>query len=78
MGNIASNVVLERIYQVLGNLVYNVNITQTYVDKDDPWTDFLASAEFEMISTNGLKGYSMDQLIFFRGMILLIKHKVDL
>ena len=34
------------------------NITQTYVDKDDPWTGILAAAAFEIHSTtNRLKGY---------------------
>ena len=31
-GNITSNVVLERIHQVLGNLMWTCNITQTYVE----------------------------------------------
>ena len=31
-----SNAVLEHIRQVLGNLFRDCNITQTYVDKDDP------------------------------------------
>ena len=30
-------VTMERIHQVLGNLVRTFNITQTYVDEDDPW-----------------------------------------
>ena len=35
-GNPMSNAILERIHQVLGNLVQTCNITQTYVDEDDP------------------------------------------
>ena len=34
--NTTSNAILERINQVLVNLVRTFNITQTYVDKDDP------------------------------------------
>ena len=42
-----SNAVLERIHQVLGNLVRTFNIsTQTYVDEDYSWTGILAAAEF--------------------------------
>ena len=36
MGNTTSNVVLERIHQVLGNLVRIFNIKETYVDEDYP------------------------------------------
>ena len=53
------NTVLERIHQVLGKLVQNFNIsTQTYVDKNDPWTEILAAAAFEIYSTTGKNLYS--------------------
>ena len=72
------NAVSEIIHQVLGNLVRTFNISnQTYVDKDDPWTDVLAVAEFAIrLKTNRGKGYSLGQLIFGRDMILLIQHRV--
>ena len=74
-----SNVVLERIHQVLGNLVRNFNISQTYIDKNDPWAGILAAAEFAICSTtNNNKWYSLVQLVFGSDMIILIKHKVDL
>ena len=38
------NATLERIRQVLGNLVRTFNIQQTYVDKNDPWAVILAAA----------------------------------
>ena len=73
-----SNAVLERIHQVLGNLVPTFNISQTYVDENDPWTGILAVAVFSIISkTNRLKGYSPGQSLFDRDMILPIKHRVD-
>ena len=51
-GNPMSNEALERIRQVLGNLVRTFNIsTQTYVDEDDPWTGILAAAAFTIHST---------------------------
>ena len=69
---------LERIHQVLGNLVQTYNIKGTYVDKYDPWSGTLATAAFEIRSTeNRLKCYSLGQLLFGHDMILLIKHKVD-
>ena len=73
-----SNAVLERIHQVIGNLVRTSNIsTQTYVDKNDSWTGILAVAAFVICSTtNRLKGHSPGELIFCRDMILPIKHRV--
>ena len=76
--NPISNVVLERIHRIIGNLLRNFNISHTYVDKDDPWLGILAAAEFSIISTtNRQKVYSPVQFIFGRDMILLIKHTVD-
>ena len=73
-----SNAILERIHQVLGNLVRNFNVQQTYVDENDPWTGILAAAAFSIPSTpNRQKGYISDQLNFGCDMILPIKHRVD-
>ena len=47
-GNPISNTRLEKIHQILGNLVWAYNITQTYFDKDDPWPDILAAASFSI------------------------------
>ena len=72
-GNPTSNVILERIHQVLGSLVRTCNITRTYVDKDDPWPLILAAAEFSVISTTNSPG----QLVFGHDVIMPIKHKLD-
>ena len=75
-----SNSVLESIHQVLWNLVQTFNIsTQTYVDKNDPWTGILAAEAFAICSkTNGQKGYSPGQLIFFRDVILHIDDTLNM
>ena len=78
LGNPMSNVILEPIHQVLGNLVRNFNVQKTYVDKNDPWMGILSAAAFVIISTTSRqKGYSPGQLIFGGDMILPIKHRVD-
>ena len=47
LGDDVSNELLERIHQVLGNLVQNFKVsTQTYVDKNYPWTGILAAVPF--------------------------------
>ena len=77
--NPMSNALLERIHQVLGNLVQTFNISQTYVDKNYPWTGILAASAFVICSTTNIqKVNSPVQLIFCRDMILQIKHRVDL
>ena len=57
----------------------NFNISQSYVDENDPWAGILAVAEFSIFSkTNSQKGCSLGQFIFGRDKILPIKHMVDL
>ena len=51
LGNNTYNAMLERIQQVLGNLVRNFNIIETYVDKDNPWLGILDATAFTIIST---------------------------
>ena len=76
--NPMSNVVLEKIHQVLVNLVRTFNIyTQTYVDENYPWTGILSVGVFAILSTtNRQKGCIPLQLIFVRDMILHKKHRV--
>ena len=77
-GNHISNAVLERNNHFLGNLVQTCTITQSCVEKYDPWSGILAAASFSIHSTkHNMKGYSPVQLIFGRDMILPIKHTVD-
>ena len=73
-----SSAVLERIHRVIGNLVRTYNISQTYIDEDDPWLGILAAAAFVILSTtNRIKAYSPGQLIFGNDIILPIQHTVD-
>ena len=56
LGYTTSNTILERIHQVLGNLVMTFKIKGTYVDEDDPWFVILDAAEFTILSpANRLK-----------------------
>ena len=64
-----SNAILERINQVLGNLVRTFNIQQTYVEKNNPWKGILDEAAFVIFSTtNRGKGFSPGQFIFSHDM----------
>ena len=60
------------------NLVRDFIISETYVDKNDPWTEILLSSDFAIHSTtNSLKCYSPGQLVFGRDMIIPKKYKMD-
>ena len=74
-----SNAVLERIHQVIVNLLRTFNIsTQTYVDEYDPWNGILSAAEFAIcLTTNRQRCYSLGQWIFGHDIILLIKYRMD-
>ena len=50
-GNPQANAIIERINQVLGNLVRTYNIQETYVDDADPCMGILLAADFAVRST---------------------------
>ena len=73
-----SNVILEWIYQVIGNLLRTFNVKQTYVDRNDPWMGILAAVAFVIFRTiSRQKVYSPGQLIFDHDINFLIKNRVD-
>ena len=50
------NSILERIDQVLGNLLWTCNIKDTYAEENDPWLVILTAEDFSIRSTtNRLK-----------------------
>ena len=77
-GNFAHNRLLEQINKVLGNLVRNYNINQTYVDGDDRWFVILVAKSFKIrLTVNRLKGYSNGQLVFGHDISIPIKYMMD-
>ena len=74
-GNPQANVIIERIHQVLGNLIRSLNLHDTYVDDADPWMGILAEAAFAIRATyHRTKQKSPGQLVFGRDVILPINH----
>ena len=45
-GNLQANAIIERIYQVLGNLVHTYNLQERCVDDADPCMGILAAEAF--------------------------------
>ena len=73
--NPQANATIERIHQVLGNLIRCFNLHDTYVYDADPWMVILASAALAVQSTyHRTKQKNPGQLIFGRDMILPLNH----
>ena len=73
-----SNIVLERIHQVLGNLLRTYNINKTYFDEYDQISVILTASESTIRSAeNRLKYYSPGQLVFGRDINIPIKYTED-
>ena len=74
-GNPQANVTMERIHQLLGNIVRTYNLQETYVDDAEPCMGILATEDFSVRSTyHRTKQKSPGQLVFGQDMILPIKH----
>ena len=77
-GNPQENTTIERIHQVLGNLVLKYNIQEMYVYDADPFMGILAAAYFAIRSMyHRTKVKIPVQLVFGRDMILPINHVAD-
>ena len=50
-GNQQANAIVERIHQVIRNIVRTFNIQETYVDDAGQWMGILTSAAFAVHST---------------------------
>ena len=65
-GNPQAKAIIERIHQVLGNLVHTYNIQETYVDDADPWMGILATEAFVVhFAYHTTKNKRPVQLVFF-------------
>ena len=62
---------LERIHQVLANLVHMFDLKNNYLDEDDLWAGILAATTFFILSTYHTMLRAMPgQMVFVRDMIL--------
>jgi hypothetical protein len=76
--NPQANAILERIHQVIANMVRTFDLEENYLDDNDPWKGILSATAFAVRSTyhTTLKK-TPGQLIFGRDMILNIKHEAN-
>jgi hypothetical protein len=79
MQNPQANAIVERMHQMLGNLIRSFQLQdQPYYDPDDPWGGILAAVAFALRSTyHTTLQATPGQLIFGRDMVLNVQHLTD-
>ena len=73
--NPQANAIVERIHQVIANIIQTFELEENYLDEDDPWKGVLSATAFAVRSTyHTTLRKSPGQLVFGRDMIFNIKH----
>lgn len=76
--NPQSNGIIERVHQVLGNILRAFELETRELDEVNPWDEFLSAAAFAIRSTHHTTlEASPAQLVFQRDMLLPTKFLVD-
>ena len=76
--NPQANAIVERVHQVIGNMIRTFELEQNYLDETDPWGGILAATAFAVRSTyHTTLQATPGQLVFGRDMIFNIKHVAD-
>ena len=71
MANHQANYILEKIHQVIVNLVHTSNLKNNCLDEDDPWSGNLAATTFAVrITHRTTLQATPEQLMFVHDMIL--------
>jgi hypothetical protein len=76
--NPQANAIVERVHQVIGNIIRTFELETNYMDEDNPWKGILSATAFAVRSTfhTTLKN-TPGQLVFGRDMILNVKHEAN-
>ena len=76
--NPQANAIVERVHQVIGNIIRTFELEENYLDEEDPWKGILSATAFAVRSTfHTTLQNSPGQLVFGRDMILNIKHTAN-
>jgi transposase InsO family protein len=76
--NPQANAIIERVHQVIGNIIRTFELESTYLDETDPWKGILSATAFAVRSTFHTTLQSTPgQLVFGRDMIFNIKHTAN-
>ena len=76
--NPQANAIVERVHQVIGNIIRTFELEDNYLDEEDPWKGILSATAFAIRSTYHTTLQKLPgQLVFRRDMIFNIKHKAN-
>ena len=76
--NPQANAIVERVHQVIGNMIRTFELEKNYLDEEDPWKGVLSATAFAVRSTyHTTLQKSPGQLVFGRDMIFNITHKAN-
>ena len=76
--NPQANAIVERVHQVIGNIIRTFELEDNYLDEEDPWKGILSATAFAVRSTfHTTLHNSPGQLVFGRDMIFNIKHTAN-
>ena len=77
--NPQANAIVERIHQVIGNIIRTFELEDNYLDdEDDPWKGIISAAAFAVQSTfHTTLQQTPGQLVFGCNMIFNIKHTAN-
>jgi len=76
--NPQANAIVERVHQVIGNIIRTFELEDNYLDEEDPWKGVLSATAFAVRSTfHTTLHQSPGQLVFGRDMIFNIKHEAN-
>jgi transposase InsO family protein len=76
--NPQANAIVERVHQVIGNIIRTFELQTNYLDEDDPWKGILSATAFAVRSTYHTTLHKTPgQLVFGRDMIFNVKHTAN-
>jgi transposase InsO family protein len=76
--NPQANAIVERVHQVIGNIIRTFELENNYLDDNDPWKGILSATAFAVRSTfHTTLQNTPGQLVFGRDMILNVKHEAN-
>ena len=76
--NPQANAIVERVHQVIGNIIRTFELESNYLDDANPWKGVLSATAFAVRSTyHTTLQNTPGQLVFGRDMILNVKHEAN-
>jgi hypothetical protein len=76
--NPQANAIVERVHQVIGNIIWTFELKSNYLDEDDPWKGILSATAFAVRSTFHTSLQSTPGLLVFgRDMIFNIQQAAN-